>query len=178
MFPFPRAMHAFFFSLLGELHRYWINYGCLNINPDKRLLLVCIPWCVCALSPKTYHGICFGTVDTLLQLFLSRFPSSLLHTDRPLCAGTDEICMHVRLDYTCRLWEPGPLWSPFTVWARFSFQSTTSNKSHSLIGSGTYKIRGYIPRFLESGRKRFLSYFAAVSKSISIEFYIHQRSDS
>lgn len=39
-------------------------------------------------------------------------PPPLPCTDRPLCAGTDEICMHVRLDYTRRLWEPGPLRSP------------------------------------------------------------------
>lgn len=117
------------------------------------------------------------------------FPPSLLHTDWPLCAGTDEICMHVRLDYTYRLWEPGPLWSPLTVWVCvLPFQSSTSNKSHILIGSGTYRIKGYIPRFGASWRKKkfweFLCScppeFVSIThmKRPSLIFYIHQRSDS
>ena len=133
-----------------------------------------------ALAPRT-HTYSFSSSPFL--------PPS--HTDRPLCAGTDEICMRVRLDYTCRLWEPGPLWSLFTVRARktgkLPFQSTTSNKSPGLIGSGTHepevKFRDFLFFFFrESGRKSFgvsSQLPAGICLKINrIEFCIHRRSDS
>lgn len=70
-------------------------------------------FCLCFVCYTSHYSICAGAEDS--QLFL--FSLLLLLTDCPLCAGTDEICMHLRLDYTHRLWEPGPLWSSFTLWA-------------------------------------------------------------
>lgn len=95
---------------------------------------------VSALCLRSICGICSGTEDTLTAFHFSLsfpFPSSLPHTDRPLCAGTDEICMHVRLDYTCRLWEPGPLWSPSTVSPHPPCQK--KNEAQALLSISSFK---------------------------------------
>lgn len=57
-----------------------------------------------------YQGIS-GTQRTSTRS--TSLSSQATNTDKSLCVGTDEICMHVRLDYTPRLWEPGPLGSWF-----------------------------------------------------------------
>lgn len=78
-----------------------------GINPNPIHLVICELDFV-GLSPAVAH---------VLARSEHSYSVSLLHTGWPLCAGKDEICMHVKVDYTCRLWEPGPLRSPFSVWA-------------------------------------------------------------
>lgn len=143
----------FFFLILGELHIYWINYADVEISTaikDSRKFMN--PEWVCSWDLNMAYVLAETTHTYSLPSGSRPHPGPNLCTDRPLCAGTDEICMHVRLDYTCRLWEPGPLQPPFTVWApknrEHCFQCPTSNTSHSLIGSATHKIRWENAEFL------------------------------
>lgn len=143
---------VFFPRLCRELHRYWINYADVWISTAIQHSYQSVDLTVSVSEDTSWHMLRHSGHTLTAFPRLSASPSSLLRTDRPLCEGTDEICMHVRLDYTCRLWEPA-LFGPGA--GELSFQSTTSNKSHSLIGSGTNKIRGYIPWFLGEWEKTF-----------------------